>query len=131
MGTRRSESWARPPMGDSPCASSRPTGSTRSCSPGSPARFYKEPDHEGRVCLVLGAGNVNSIPPGDVVTKMFVEGKVCVLKMNPVNAYMGPLLEEAFADAIAAGFLAIVYGGAEEGDYLARHASVDEVHVTG
>jgi aldehyde dehydrogenase (NAD(P)+) len=95
------------------------------------ARFYKERDHDGRVCLVLGAGNVNSIPAADVVTKMFVEGKVCLLKMNPVNAYMGPLLEEAFADAIAAGFLAIVHGGAEEGEYLARHASVDEVHVTG
>jgi acyl-CoA reductase-like NAD-dependent aldehyde dehydrogenase len=95
------------------------------------ARFYKEPDHDGRVCLVLGAGNVNSIPPADVVAKMFIEGKACVLKMNPVNAYMGPLLEEAFADAIAAGFLAVVYGGAEEGAHLAHHAAVDEVHITG
>jgi acyl-CoA reductase-like NAD-dependent aldehyde dehydrogenase len=95
------------------------------------ARFYKEPDHGGRVCLVLGAGNVNSIPAADVVAKMFVEGKVCVLKMNPVNAYMGPLLEEAFAKAIASGFLAVVYGGAAEGAYLANHPAVDEVHVTG
>ena len=95
------------------------------------ARFYKAPDHEGKVCLVLGAGNVNSIPAADVVTKLFNEGKVCVLKMNPVNAYLGPLLEEAFADAIAAGFLAVVYGGADEGSYLAHHPAVDEVHITG
>lgn len=95
------------------------------------ARFYKAPDHDGKVCLVLGAGNVNSIPPADVVTKLFNEGKVCLLKMNPVNAYLGPLLEEAFADAIAAGFLAVVYGGAEEGAYLAQHAAVDELHITG
>ena len=95
------------------------------------ARFYKEPDHEGKVCLVLGAGNVNSIPAADVVTKLFNEGKVCVLKMNPVNAYMGPLFEEAFAEAISAGLLAVVYGGADEGSYLAHHASVDEVHITG
>lgn len=95
------------------------------------ARFHKAPDHDGRVCLVLGAGNVNSIPAADVVTKLFNEGKVCLLKMSPVNAYLGPLLEEAFADAIAAGFLAVVYGGAEEGAYLARHPAVDEVHVTG
>ncbi len=95
------------------------------------ARFYKRPDHAGKVCLVLGAGNVNSIPAADVVTKMFNEGKVCLLKMNPVNAYMGPLLEEAFADAVAGGFLAIVYGGAEEGSYLAQHPAVDEVHITG
>ncbi|MFL5300225.1 MAG: aldehyde dehydrogenase family protein [Anaeromyxobacteraceae bacterium] len=95
------------------------------------ARFYKERDHDGKVCLVLGAGNVNSIPAADVVAKMFIEGKACVLKMNPVNAYMGPLLEEAFADAIAPGFLAVVYGGGEEGSYLAHHPAVDEVHITG
>ena len=95
------------------------------------AQFYKQRGHGGRVCLVLGAGNVNSIPPADVLTKLFNEGKVCLLKMNPVNAYMGPLLEEAFADAIAGGFLAVVYGGAEEGAYLAGHPAVDEVHMTG
>ncbi len=95
------------------------------------ARFHKSPDHEGRVCLVLGAGNVNSIPAADVATKLFNEGKVCVLKMNPVNAYMGPILEEAFSEAIAAGCLGIVYGGAEEGSYLAHHPAVDEVHITG
>jgi hypothetical protein len=95
------------------------------------ARFYKEPDHEGRLCLVLGAGNINSIPPTDVATKLFNEGKVCVLKMNPVNAYLGPILEDAFAEAIRRNLLAIVYGGAEEGSYLAQHPAVDEVHITG
>ncbi len=95
------------------------------------ARFYREPDPPGRVCLVLGAGNVNSIPTADVLTKMFVEGKVCVLKMNPVNAYVGPLIEEAFAEAVARGFLAVVYGGAEEGAYLAGHPDIDEIHITG
>ena len=95
------------------------------------ARFYKSPDHEGRVVLVLGAGNISGIPTKDVLTKMFIEGKVCVLKMNPVNAYLGPFLEEAFADAIRQGFLAVVYGGADEGEYLANHAGVDEVHITG
>ena len=95
------------------------------------ARFYKERDHDGRVCLVLGAGNVNSIPPADVLTKLFNEGKVGLLQMNPVNAYMGPLLEQAFAEVIARGFLAIVYGGAEEGEYLSHHPAVDEIHMTG
>jgi aldehyde dehydrogenase (NAD(P)+) len=94
-------------------------------------RFHKRPGHDGRVCLVLGAGNVNSIPPADVATKLFVEGKVCVLKMNPVNAYAGPIIEDAFADAIRRGFLAVVYGGREEGEYLAHHPGVDELHLTG
>src|SRR5260221_232983 len=82
-------------------------------------RFDKKaPDfapNVGRVALILGAGNVNSIPPTDVVTKMFAEGKVCILKMNPVNAYVGPVVEEAFKELIEKGWLAVVYGGAREG----------------
>ncbi len=95
------------------------------------ARFYREPDHQGRLCLVLGAGNVNAIPAADVLTKMFNEGKVCLLKLNPVNAYLGPFLEEAFAPLVARGYLALVYGGAEEGAFLTGHPAVDEVHITG
>lgn len=94
------------------------------------AAGYRRP-HQGRVCLVLGAGNVNSIPPTDVVAKMFVEGTACVLKMNPVNAYLGPLFERAFGPLIARGFFAIVYGGADEGAYLVKHPAIDEVHITG
>ena len=95
------------------------------------ARFYKGSPHPGHVVLVLGGGNVNAIPSMDVITKLFNEGKACVLKMNPVNAYLGPLLERAYADAVRAGFLSVVYGGAGEGAYLAGHTGVDEIHITG
>ncbi|HUL04518.1 MAG TPA: aldehyde dehydrogenase family protein [Gemmatimonadales bacterium] len=95
------------------------------------ARFYHSPDHEGRVVAILGAGNVNAIAAQDVITKLFNEGKVCALKMNPVNAYLGPFLERAFAQLIARGFLAILYGGGEEGAYLVEHPLVSEVHITG
>jgi aldehyde dehydrogenase (NAD(P)+) len=99
------------------------------------ARFYKQgPDFDparGRVALVLGAGNVNSIAPTDVVTKLFSEGKACILKMNPVNAYVGPFIEEAFKELIEKRWLAVVYGGAEEGSYLCKHDGVDEIHITG
>jgi aldehyde dehydrogenase (NAD(P)+) len=95
------------------------------------ASFHKGNVHRGRVVVVLGGGNVNAIPSMDVISKLFNEGKACILKMNPVNAYLGPFLERAYADAIARGYLAIVYGGAEEGAYLATHSGVDEIHVTG
>ena len=95
------------------------------------AGFYKEPAHQGRVVLVLGAGNIAAIPAMDVVSKLFNEGKVCLLKMNPVNAYLGPFIEAAFAEPIRRGFLAVVYGGAEEGAYLAQHPGIDEIHLTG
>jgi aldehyde dehydrogenase (NAD(P)+) len=95
------------------------------------ARFHKAPDHAGKVSLVLGAGNINSIPPTDVLGKLFVEGKACILKLNPVNAYLGPVLEEAFRPAIERGVVAIVQGGAAEGAFLCAHPAVDEIHVTG
>src|ERR1700689_2572684 len=95
------------------------------------ARFYRQADHDGRVVLVLGAGNIAAIPPMDVITKMFNEGKVVLLKMNPVNAYLGPYIEEAFAEAIRQNFLAVMYGGADEGRYLVYHRDIDEVHITG
>ncbi len=95
------------------------------------AKFYKYPNHNGRVVVILGAGNLAMIPVMDVITKMFNEGMVCILKMNPVNAYLGPIIEMAFSDAIGRGFLSVVYGGAAEGGHLVRHQHVDEVHITG
>jgi len=102
--------------------------------PGKPASqgaIYREPAKGGKVSLVLGAGNVSSIPPMDVVYKLFAENEVVVLKMNPVNAHVGPHLERAFRSLIDDGFLAIVYGGAEVGSHLANHPQVDTLHVTG
>ncbi len=92
---------------------------------------YRNKRESGRVALVLGAGNVSSIPPMDVIHKLFVEDEVVVLKMNPVNAHVGPRLERAFRALIDDGFLAVVYGGAEVGAHLADHPQIDTLHVTG
>ncbi|HEU4532892.1 MAG TPA: aldehyde dehydrogenase family protein, partial [Polyangiaceae bacterium] len=95
-------------------------------------RIYRERgEGRGKVCLVLGAGNVSSIPPMDALYKLFVENEVVLLKMNPVNEHVGPRLERAFRRLIDEGFLAIVYGGAEVGAYCAAHDLVDTLHVTG
>jgi len=99
--------------------------------PRAQASFYRLRDPEGKVVLVLGAGNVASIPVLDVIYKSFVEGAVCVLKMSPVNAYLGPSFELALAPLISRGFLRIVYGGAEVGAHLAEHPAIDELHITG
>jgi aldehyde dehydrogenase (NAD(P)+) len=95
------------------------------------ASFYREPSPSGKVALVLGAGNIASIAPLDVLYKMFAEGMVCVLKMNPVNDYLGPFFEEILAPLVAAGFVGFAYGGADVGAYLVAHEGVDEVHITG
>ncbi len=93
--------------------------------------WYKETSHEPRVCLVLGAGNIAAIPPLDVLYKLVADGSVCLLKMNPVNAYLTPIFRTALAPLIREGYLRIVDGGAPTGAYLTNHASVDEIHITG
>lgn len=93
--------------------------------------FYRQADPPGVVTLVLGAGNVSSIGPLDVLTKMIVDGSVCILKMNPVNEYLAPVLATAFAPFIDEGWLRIVTGDALVGRYLCAHEGIDRIHVTG
>jgi len=95
------------------------------------ASFYHRQDKKGQVCAILGAGNVSGLVPSDCLHKLFVEGQVVALKMNPVNEYLGPIFENAFAALIKAGYLQILYGGAQEGGYLCNHPAVDNVHMTG
>jgi hypothetical protein len=95
------------------------------------ASFYKGKPTKGKVALVLGAGNHSSIGPMDALYKLFVEGQVVLLKMNPVNESVGPFIDQAFAALSERGFFKVVYGGAAEGDYLCRHALVEEIHITG
>jgi aldehyde dehydrogenase (NAD(P)+) len=95
------------------------------------ASFYSQKNPVGGVSLILGAGNVASIPPTDALYKMFHEGKVCLVKLNPVNEYLGPLYEKAFQPLVERGYLRFVYGGAEVGSYLSYHPQIADVHITG
>jgi hypothetical protein len=95
------------------------------------AALYSNPSAHAGVSLVLGAGNVASLAPRDVLTKLFVDGKVVVLKANPVNDYLVPYWELAMASLLDAGLLRVVSGGAQVGEYLTRHEGIDDVHVTG
>ncbi len=95
------------------------------------AVWYKQAHPQGKVALVLGAGNIASIPPLDVLYKLIAEGAVCLLKMNPVNDYLGPFFEKIFAPMIADGFVQLAYGGVAAGVYLTTHPGIDDVHITG
>jgi len=95
------------------------------------AAFYRQPTPAGRMCLVLGAGNVAALGPADCFHKLFVEGQVVALKMHPVHAFLGPILERALAALIEAGYLRILYGGPQAGQYLCEHPLVDTIHMTG
>jgi hypothetical protein len=85
----------------------------------------------GKVALVLGAGNVASIGPMDALYKLFVDDEVVILKTNPVNAYLGPHIEEAMRPLLDEGFFAVVHGGAEVGAHIVNHPKIDTIHMTG
>ncbi len=87
-------------------------------------------DHPG-VTLVLGAGNVGTITTLDIMDQLYAQGSVCVVKMNPVNDYLGPFYEQIYSEFVSRGWLRFVYGGADVGSYLANHPKVDAVHMTG
>ncbi|MBI5352993.1 MAG: aldehyde dehydrogenase family protein [Chloroflexi bacterium] len=99
--------------------------------PKTQALSYSHPTSSGKVALVLGAGNLPGIPVTDVLDKLFVQNQVVLLKMNPVNDYIGPLLKAGFRCLIEAGYMQIAYGGASEGAYLCQHPDVDEIFITG
>ncbi len=85
----------------------------------------------GKTVVVLGAGNVSAIPLTDSYTKMFQEGSVVLLKMSPVNEYLGRLFELALQPLIRPGYLRLAYGGAEVGEFAVNHPLTDAVHITG
>ena len=95
------------------------------------AAAYADPAAHAGTALVLAAGNVASLGPRDALSKLFVEGKVVVMKANPVNDYLVPYWRRALAALIDVGVLQIVDGGAAVGRYLTGHARIDEVHITG
>ncbi len=95
------------------------------------ASFYRQSDPTGAVTLVLGAGNVAAIPMLDALYCLFVDGRVVVLKMNPVNEAYGPAFARILEPLIRDGYLAIEYGGADVGEHLTASGLVDTVHITG
>ncbi|HSS23666.1 MAG TPA: aldehyde dehydrogenase family protein [Mycobacterium sp.] len=106
-------------------------GTTPASLPEEIATRLRRQHGQGKVTLVLGAGNIASIPLLDALYKLYTDGEVVVLKMNPVNAYLGPIFEKALAPLVADGYLRFVYGGGDVGAHLCKHPSVDTIHITG
>lgn len=95
------------------------------------AAFYRRSDPVGAVSLVLGAGNIASIPSNDLLFKLYNQGEVVALKFNPVNQYLGEFFEEIFAPFVDGGYVRFIYGGADVGEYLTHHPGVETIHITG
>lgn len=89
------------------------------------------PTAPGGVGLVLGAGNVTSIPVLDVLYELLANNRVALLKLNPTMDALVPVFERALAPLIEPGFLRIVTGGPDVGEHLTAHPGIDHVHITG
>ncbi|MGP6204797.1 aldehyde dehydrogenase family protein [Microbacterium sp. F2] len=85
----------------------------------------------GGVGLVLGAGNITSIPVLDVLYELIAHNRVSILKINPTQDPLAPVFGRALAPLISLGLLRIVQGGGEVGAALTEHAGIDHVHITG
>jgi acyl-CoA reductase-like NAD-dependent aldehyde dehydrogenase len=81
--------------------------------------------------LVLGAGNVSSIAPGDVLHKLVAENRTVLLKTSPVLDYLIPLLQEAFCPLVEEGVLAVIEGDRDTGEWLCSRPEITQIHVTG
>ena len=83
------------------------------------------------ITLILGAGNVSSIPLLDTIYDMVVNRHCVLLKLNPVNEYLKPVFEKVFENFIARGFMIITTGNVEISKYMTSHSGITNMHLTG
>ncbi len=88
-------------------------------------------DSPPRIGVVLGAGNVSSIPTADSLTRIFQDGNAVLLKLNPVQDELKGVFEDALRPLIQRGWLQILTGGADVGAAAVYHDEANEIHITG
>ena len=93
--------------------------------------FNQRIGQSDNVTLVLGAGNVSSIPFLDTLFHLVAKRSSILLKLNPVNDYLLPVFEKVFAEFIERGFISVVNGNLNTSRYLTKHRSIDAIHLTG
>ena len=83
------------------------------------------------ITLILGAGNVSSIPLLDTIFDMVVNRHCILLKLNPVNEYLKPVFDKVFEDFINKGFMVVTTGDINVSSYMTNHSGVTNMHLTG
>ena len=76
-----------------------------------PASAERNPAATNGVGVVLGAGNITSIAPLDVLYELYANNRVVALKLNPIMDALLPVYRDVFAPLIDLGVLGIVTGG--------------------
>ena len=83
------------------------------------------------ISLILGAGNVSSIPLLDTIYDMVVNRHCILLKLNPVNEYLKPVFEKVFENFISRGFMVVTTGDINVSSYMTAHSGITNMHLTG
>ena len=83
------------------------------------------------ITLILGAGNVSSIPLLDTIFDMVVNRHCILLKLNPVNEYLKPVFEKVFEGFISKGYMIVSTGDINVSSYMTNHSGVTNMHLTG
>jgi acyl-CoA reductase-like NAD-dependent aldehyde dehydrogenase len=83
------------------------------------------------ISVVLGAGNIFSIAPLDVLHALHADNRVVALKVNPVTEPLLPIFERILAPYVELGVVRVISGGAEVGSALVHDERVSAVHMTG
>ena len=83
------------------------------------------------ISLILGAGNVSSIPLLDTIYDMVVNRHCILLKLNPVNEYLKPVFEKVFENFISRGFMVVTTGNINVSSYMTAHSGITNMHLTG
>ena len=83
------------------------------------------------ISLILGAGNVSSIPLIYKIYEMVVNRHCILLKLNPVNEYLKPVFEKVFENFISRGFMVVTTGDINVSSYMTAHSGITNMHLTG
>jgi hypothetical protein len=108
-------------------------GITSATLPDHTARCYQQTANNfpPRVRLVLGAGNITSVPVLDACDHIFAHGESVLLKLHPLHGPLQPLFETLLEPLVEFGCLRIITGDAEMGRRAIVHPTVDAIHITG
>lgn len=88
------------------------------------------PPARAGVAVVLGAGNVTSVPIGDLLTLLCRDGQPVIVKLHPLHAPLREVFADVFTPLRDVG-CAFVLGAADLGQALAADPRVTQVHLTG
>ena len=88
-------------------------------------------NNKSKITLILGAGNVSSIPVLDALFHMIAYKSVIYMKLNPVNDYLLPIFTKVFEPFISRGYMIITEGDMEASKYLTQHEGFHHTHLTG